>query len=54
MHNLRLASLNDPKSHDWAKEIAAKAVEAIAKGDHQALINYLSLGKAAEPRAISL
>ena len=24
MHNFRLASLNDPKPHDWAKEIAAK------------------------------
>jgi 4,5-DOPA dioxygenase extradiol len=48
VHNLLLASLNDPKPHDWAKEFDAKVVESNAKGDHQALINYPSLGNAAE------
>ena len=51
IHNLRLVAwdkMNEPNfGFDWAIEMHAKFKELIADGNHQALINYESLGTAA-------
>lgn len=47
VHNLRLVKWEDT-AYDWAIEFDTKIKEAIEKGDHQSVINYVNLGKAAE------
>ncbi|MFN0274624.1 MAG: 4,5-DOPA dioxygenase extradiol [Chitinophagales bacterium] len=47
VHNLRLFQMTD-KAFDWALEFDATLKELIEKGDHQSIINYEKLGKAAQ------
>jgi 4,5-DOPA dioxygenase extradiol len=47
VHNLRLFTMQDT-AFDWAIEFDTKIKELLEKGDHQGVINYKSLGKAAE------
>lgn len=48
VHNLRYGAYMNEKPFDWALEFDAKSEELINKGDHASLINYKSLGSAAE------
>jgi len=51
VHNLRMAAwdkLNESYAYDWATEINEQFKYLIAKGDHNALINFNRLGRAAE------
>lgn len=43
VHNLRLAKWNDSAA-DWAIAFDAQSAELIASGNHNALVNYASLG----------
>jgi len=47
VHNLSNFKALFEESPEWALEFDAKSAELIEKGDHQALINYKQLGKAA-------
>jgi len=47
VHNLRLFQMKDI-AYDWAIEFDSKIKELIEKGDHHPIINYKTLGKAAE------
>lgn len=52
VHNLRMVSLrssdfNDSFGYDWAIEAHETFKKLIRSGDHQSLVNYQSLGKAA-------
>ncbi len=48
VHNLRMAKFTpNPVPYDWALEFDATAKKLIESGDHQALINYKTLGKSA-------
>lgn len=50
VHNLRMVAwdkLHEPSfGYDWALEARAKMSEAIQKGDHEPLINYMNQGHA--------
>lgn len=48
VHNLRYMAYMNSKPFDWALEFDAKTEELMNKGDHASLINYKSLGTAAE------
>jgi len=48
VHNLRYMAYAYEKPLDWALEFDAKSEELMNKGDHAALINYKTLGSAAE------
>lgn len=49
VHNLRYASFAEkPTPYDWALEFDEKSKELINSFDHQSLINYNSLGTAAQ------
>lgn len=47
VHNLRLFTMQDI-AFDWAIEFDIKIKELLEKGDHDPIINYKTLGKAAE------
>ncbi len=47
VHNLRLFTMQDI-AFDWAIEFDTKIKELLEKGDHDPIINYKTLGKAAE------
>ncbi len=47
VHNLRLFTMQDV-AFDWAIEFDTKIKEFLEKGDHDPIINYKTLGKAAE------
>lgn len=48
IHNLRLLNWQNPtQAFDWALELNGQVKEYIQQNDHQPLINYSSLGKAA-------
>lgn len=48
VHNLRMVNWQSPDSqYDWAEESNAKFKEFILNGNHQELINYPALGRAA-------
>lgn len=47
VHNLRLFTMQDI-AYDWAIEFDTKIKELLEKGDHTPIINYKTIGKAAE------
>src|SRR3989441_4813872 len=49
VHNLRRLTRQDPDTgFDWAIEFDARVKELIDKGDHQGLVDYPKLGRAAQ------
>ncbi|MCB9244945.1 MAG: 4,5-DOPA dioxygenase extradiol [Flavobacteriales bacterium] len=48
VHNLRVLKFQESAVYDWAAEFDAQAKELIDKGNYGSLINYQSLGRAAE------
>ncbi|MBI3133037.1 MAG: 4,5-DOPA dioxygenase extradiol [Bacteroidetes bacterium] len=48
VHNLRYMAYMNSKPFDWALEFDAKTEELMNSGDHASLINYKTLGSAAE------
>ena len=47
VHNLSMARFDMPGAYDWAIEFDSLVEKFLEKGDHQSLINYDKLGKAA-------
>lgn len=48
VHNLRMLNWQNPdEQYDWAEEANTTFKSLIEKGDHQSMINYSALGKAA-------
>ncbi len=48
VHNLRAASFDNATPYDWALEFDAMSKKLIETGDHQALVHYKKLGRAAD------
>lgn len=48
VHNLRMVNWNASGAYDWAQEFDAKVYQLIQSGEHKSLIDYQSLGKAAQ------
>jgi 4,5-DOPA dioxygenase extradiol len=51
VHNLRMVAwdkINDTYGYDWALELNTKFKHLIEKNEHNSLINYYSLGTAAQ------
>lgn len=48
VHNLRMIQFPENSTYDWAIEFDNLSKELIEKGDHQSLIQYQKLGRAAQ------